>query len=75
MDGRATATIGIGMRDLPVSDFRIVGDRVWFTLPAAAGRPVMLEGKVTGDVMESTGMPRWRASRSAVDLRKPAESR
>jgi hypothetical protein len=74
-DGRATASLAFGARAVPVSDFRVVGDRVWFTVPAAAGRPVMLEGRVTGDIMKSTGAPAWRAARVSGVLPKPGDSR
>ncbi len=72
--GRTTAALGVAGRPIPVTDFRIVGDRVWFTLPKGAGRAVMLEGRVAGDVMESTGAPRWRAVRVPDELRKPPAS-
>jgi hypothetical protein len=63
-DGRTTAVLTVAGRETPVTDFRVIGDQVWFTLPAAAGGRV-LEGRVVGDAIEGTAAPRWRAVRTA----------
>jgi hypothetical protein len=64
VDGRASATVVVDGRAVALADFRVAGDRVWFTLPGG-GKSALLEGRVAGDVMESTGTPRWRAVRTA----------
>ena len=64
--GRSTAVATLGKREIDVPDFRVVGDRVWFSLPLARGPATALEGRVVGDVIEGVGAPRWRATRAAA---------
>lgn len=63
-NGRTKASATLGGRATPLTDFRVVGDRVWFSLPGS-GRAEPFEGRVNGDVMQSVGAPRWRAVRIA----------
>jgi hypothetical protein len=65
-DGRSTASATVAKREVPVSDFRVAGDKVWFSMPATRGPATALEGRVTGDVIEGIGTPHWRATRAAA---------
>jgi precorrin-6B methylase 2 len=64
--GRSTAVATIGKREVEVTDFRVVGDKVWMSLPVTRGAVTALEGRVAGDVIEGLGTPRWRATRTGA---------
>lgn len=61
--GRSSAAATVGGRTTPLADFRVVGERVWFSLPAA-GLADVLEGRVTDGAIQGVGSPRWRATRT-----------
>jgi hypothetical protein len=69
---KATATATVGNRTTALEDFTLKGETVRFTLPpAAAGRAVVLEGRVSGEAMEGTvatpaGPAAWKAVRQVI---------
>jgi len=68
---KPTASATVGSRSTALDDFTIKGETVRFTLPAAAaGRPVVLEGRSRGETIEGMvaapgGPTPWKAVRQA----------
>jgi hypothetical protein len=67
---KPSASATIGNRATALNDFTIMGETVRFTLPGAAARPVILEGRARGDTIEGTvatpgGPAPWKAVRQA----------